>query len=62
MSYTEKEHVSPPSISKRDIKKIKSFDAIEVEMKVAFVETKSSSSEGAISAIKTYRDQMVFIQ
>ncbi|KAK4709677.1 hypothetical protein R3W88_004190 [Solanum pinnatisectum] len=44
LSYTEKEHASLPSSSERSIKKSKSFDANEVEMKATFVEYESSSS------------------
>uniref|UniRef100_M0ZL87 Uncharacterized protein n=1 Tax=Solanum tuberosum TaxID=4113 RepID=M0ZL87_SOLTU len=44
LSYTEKEHVSLPISSERSIKKAKSLDANEVEMKSTFVESESSSS------------------
>ncbi|XP_049398705.1 replication protein A 70 kDa DNA-binding subunit B-like [Solanum stenotomum] len=44
LSYTEKEHVSLPSSSKRSIKKAKPLDANEVEMKATFVESESSSN------------------
>ncbi|KAH0645241.1 hypothetical protein KY284_033125 [Solanum tuberosum] len=44
LSYTEKEHVSLPSSSERGIKRAKSLDANEVEMKATFVESESSSN------------------
>lgn len=44
LSYTEKEHVTPPSSSERSIKKAKSLAANEVEMKATFVESESSSN------------------
>ncbi|KAH0764934.1 hypothetical protein KY290_000886 [Solanum tuberosum] len=48
LSYTEKEHVSLPGTSERNIKRAKSFDASEVEMKATFVESESSSSCASI--------------
>ncbi|KAG5570081.1 hypothetical protein H5410_059847 [Solanum commersonii] len=44
LCYTEKEHVSLPTSSETSIKKAKSLDANEVEMKATFVESESSSS------------------
>ncbi|KAH0725160.1 hypothetical protein KY284_001025 [Solanum tuberosum] len=48
LSYTEKEHISLPGTSERNIKRAKSFDASEVEMKATFVESESFSSGGSI--------------
>ncbi|XP_049382942.1 replication protein A 70 kDa DNA-binding subunit B-like [Solanum stenotomum] len=48
LSYTEKEHVSLPSSSERSIKKAKSLDANEVEMKATFVKSESSSNDISI--------------
>ncbi|KAK4727081.1 hypothetical protein R3W88_031998 [Solanum pinnatisectum] len=44
LSYTEKECVSLPSTSERNIKRAKSFDANKVDMKATFFEYESSSS------------------
>ncbi|KAK4737171.1 hypothetical protein R3W88_000868 [Solanum pinnatisectum] len=48
LSYTEKEHVSLLGTSERNIKKAKSFDASEVEMKAAFVKSESSNNGASI--------------
>ncbi|KAH0720739.1 hypothetical protein KY290_005672 [Solanum tuberosum] len=48
LSYTEKEHASLPGTGERNIRKAKSFDASEVEMKATFFESESSSSDTSI--------------